>query len=783
MKFTVVIPAYNSAQYLTTCLDSLAAQDLSRAEFEVVLADDCSADATVARATDYAARLPNLRVIALKHNGGPGAARNAGLDAARGDWVLFLDSDDELAPDCLSALDRFIQDSSAAGLAAIGYDWTAQDLAPGLQSSKRVGRRDGRYLSDRKVLLRQYLTHRMDGSVIYTAVRRSLLNAHGIRFAGGVHEDVDFIFRVYFHAPVCAYLDRALYKKNNRPASIVNTISAAHISGYFRAWKAIGDLLEGLPLDAAERSDYADCYRYGTIAVVATRVREVIRHGTDASQRQALFELIFRLIRQLIEPEAMARELARARTVYFTIAGIFWRVMNATEIAATEKQGVITQEVAALAGKSWSCTDLHHSLFLRPDEVRTCCKRFFVDGEMRGDVVLFKTGERQDAALEPKAILDAKRDLHQKINSGEASACDGCPFLEFGPWSSLNQLDIRYLSLEYHSVCNLECTYCSEDYYGGKEASYDIAKTLHALTESGSLAQCTLIVWGGGEPVIGKGFDLLLDEFAENLPVAQQRVLTNSVRRSKALERLIQANRAQIVTSIDAGTEDTFRRIRGRPGLDRVCRNLKAYAAIKRSRVTIKYIFTEGNTEIAEVRRFAELMDRWQLLQCNFQISGDFKNEHIALDVAEAMVLMFGLLRKAGAEVVYFDELLRHRLGALIDVNDLDAVARIHALAEFDFIATPARYPVLAIWGAGQQARYFMESSTFFKHADLAYFVDSTPSKIGTRFFDKEVRDPAALLASDLPVLIAAVQGYPLILEQYRALGLPDSRLIRDLIL
>jgi FlaA1/EpsC-like NDP-sugar epimerase len=100
-----------------------------------------------------------------------------------------------------------------------------------------------------------------------------------------------------------------------------------------------------------------------------------------------------------------------------------------------------------------------------------------------------------------------------------------------------------------------------------------------------------------------------------------------------------------------------------------------------------------------------------------------------------------------------------------------------------EFIATPARYPEVIVWGAGQQARYLVNQSSFFKSVRLDHFVDATPAKIGTRYLGVEVRDPSSLRESTQPVIIAAVQGYPLILQQYRQLGLPEERVINDLVI
>ncbi len=764
------------------CLESLIRQDVSAEDFEVLVADDCSTDGTSELASSYVAKLPHLRVITRNLNEGPGAARNAGLECARGQWVLFLDSDDELSPTALSLLTHFMELSSGRYLSAIGFDWSSLGSRDALNSSKRIGRRDGQFLESRERLLHQYLSHRMDGSVIYTTVRKDLLEKFKIRFAPGLHEDVDFIFKVYFHSPETSYLDQALYLKRNHEASIINTISARHVEGYFRAWDAIKNFLQSVEQDARLLAKYMESYKIGTVGVIATRVREVVRHCVNPEEIQNLFSIIHSHTKRLIQ-KGDFDEKNESKTVYSAIASRFWHVMNSLSMDAKEKALTVTSEVRQMSGKSWSCTDLHHSLFLRPDQVRTCCKRFFVGGEMRGDVVLFDVKQKRDAPISKEAVLEAKRDLHQKINSGEPSPCDGCPFLEFRAWTPLNELDIKYLSMEHHSLCNMRCTYCSDDYFGGKGTSYNVRRTLEDFLKSGVLKNCELVVWGGGEPVLGRDFTNMIHMLTTNLPAAQQRVLTNAVERSSTLETLLVQQKAQIITSIDAGTEATFETVRGRSDLRKVCENLMIYARANSARVTIKYIFTDGNESVEEVKCFVALMREYDLMQCNFQISCDFKHEFINPDVASAMILMFGLLCKIGNSAVIFDELLRHRLSAVINFDDSTQIERIHALAGFNFIATPFKYSHVIIWGAGQLAKYLLEKSVFFKNVEVDFFVDSTPEKVGSYFFGKEVRDPSALLNNDLPVVIAAVQGYPLILEKFHQMGLSGSRLIQELIL
>lgn len=98
---SVIIPVYNTAQYLPRCLDSILAQ--THTELEILLVDDGSTDGSGAICDDYAARDGRIRVI-HQANAGVSAARNAGLEHAAGAWLGFLDSDDYLDADMYAYL-------------------------------------------------------------------------------------------------------------------------------------------------------------------------------------------------------------------------------------------------------------------------------------------------------------------------------------------------------------------------------------------------------------------------------------------------------------------------------------------------------------------------------------------------------------------------------------------------------------------------------------------------------------------------------------------------------
>ena len=101
MKISVIVPVYNVEAYLPECIRSVLEQSMS--DFEMILVDDGSTDGCPAICDAAAEQDDRVRVIHQK-NGGLSRARNAGLDAARGEWIGFVDSDDCIHPDMYEKL-------------------------------------------------------------------------------------------------------------------------------------------------------------------------------------------------------------------------------------------------------------------------------------------------------------------------------------------------------------------------------------------------------------------------------------------------------------------------------------------------------------------------------------------------------------------------------------------------------------------------------------------------------------------------------------------------------
>lgn len=107
-KYSVIVPAYNAESTLDRCLESFAGQ--IRDDIEIILVNDGSKDSTAVICREYAAKYSQVRFID-KENGGVSSARNAGLKAAEGDFVTFVDSDDFVVQEYFSVIDQYLEEN------------------------------------------------------------------------------------------------------------------------------------------------------------------------------------------------------------------------------------------------------------------------------------------------------------------------------------------------------------------------------------------------------------------------------------------------------------------------------------------------------------------------------------------------------------------------------------------------------------------------------------------------------------------------------------------------
>ena len=234
---SVIIPVYNSMPYLTATLESVLAQDL--ASFEVVAVDDGSTDGSGAELDRFAARDDRITVVHQPNSGWPGQPRNRGLDLARGEFVLFMDADDTIAPQALSAM------------AAMAEDRDADIVIPRFAGT---GGRQVQSLFLRHPHGEITLARAMETLSPQKLFRRDLLERDGLRFPEGKVrlEDGIFVTRAYVIARRILFCGREpLYFIHLRNDGQNISAGAIDPENYVGSCRRIAEiLLAGVP-DAA----------------------------------------------------------------------------------------------------------------------------------------------------------------------------------------------------------------------------------------------------------------------------------------------------------------------------------------------------------------------------------------------------------------------------------------------------------------------------------------------------------------------------------------------------
>jgi CDP-glycerol glycerophosphotransferase len=231
-RLSVIVPIYDVEPYLAACLDSLACQTWR--DLEVVMVDDGSPDRSAEIAAHRAAADPRFRLI-RQPNAGLGAARNAGLRHASGEFLAFLDSDDLAPPHALEAM--------AVSLAETGSDFAAGNVY-------RFGGRGRRQAQMHKDAFaeqasRTHVTHRpellTDRLVTNKLWRRSFWERHGLRFPEGVfYEDIAVALPAHFLARSVDVLATTVYLWRERDGETLSiTQDRAHVKGLADRFAAV----------------------------------------------------------------------------------------------------------------------------------------------------------------------------------------------------------------------------------------------------------------------------------------------------------------------------------------------------------------------------------------------------------------------------------------------------------------------------------------------------------------------------------------------------------------
>ena len=361
--FSIIIPTYNLENCIVECLQSIEAQTISREKFELIVVDDCSSDNTCKNIYEF------LKNSTLKSqfrrnskNRGPGIPRNTGIDLARGDFLLFVDGDDFLASNCLEELERVVSEATH-DIDAVAYNWdyletnSLCDDSPsemGLVAQRRdkpsVGQRRDLDLTLLPQIerVKQFLGMGMDGSVIYTAIKRSVFKENNIHFYPGFHEDIDVIYKVYWNCRVIKGIQSPLYYKRDREGSIVRTISKAHIDGYYRSWNEVGKFTKQR-VTQEQWETYLSFFASGITGAVAIKTLKILNSfPEDKGTRAKLYEYAYECYLKYYQCFVRDADLPN-KTYYDKVAGEFLSFYADKQMSFENKEHMVSSAVNRLS--------------------------------------------------------------------------------------------------------------------------------------------------------------------------------------------------------------------------------------------------------------------------------------------------------------------------------------------------------------------------------------------------------------------------------------------------
>ncbi|MBQ3943998.1 MAG: glycosyltransferase family 2 protein [Alphaproteobacteria bacterium] len=226
MLASFIIPAHNASSTIIGCLDSIYGLAFRDIDFEVIVVDDCSTDNTVEIVEKYAISYSNLVLFRQSENHRQGSARNIGIAIAKGNLVVFVDSDDEVDSGVVSVLRM----TDELGLDMVSMKSTKVSASGDIEEVTSLPYSSSTIFTG--IELQKDHPFWFTGVVSYV-FRLDFIKRVCYPFAEDVlYEDSDFLYMHLFHAKRMSYCDECGYKVLFNSISVTHTISYRHLSDY-----------------------------------------------------------------------------------------------------------------------------------------------------------------------------------------------------------------------------------------------------------------------------------------------------------------------------------------------------------------------------------------------------------------------------------------------------------------------------------------------------------------------------------------------------------------------
>lgn len=239
IRLSIIVPFYNVEPYIEECIRSLYNQDIPQEEYEVICVDDCSPDGSRAIVERLQKEYPTLRLICHDRNKKLGGARNTGLREAKGEFVLFVDSDDQLYQNSYGRLINAMLDGSE--YIHFGYTILKDNVCGEARSFPTTEQTTGPEL---------FLNGRIPWSEQVVAwnkiYRLEFLRKNNLYFAEDImYEDNDFAMRLSAAATKCRHINDAFYIYRSNENSITGQkVNPERLIYWQNTWPIVTSLIK-----------------------------------------------------------------------------------------------------------------------------------------------------------------------------------------------------------------------------------------------------------------------------------------------------------------------------------------------------------------------------------------------------------------------------------------------------------------------------------------------------------------------------------------------------------
>lgn len=226
MTISVVIPIYNVEKYVRRCLESVIAQECSFFNIECLIIDDCSPDSSMSIIQDIIDNCTGNNIIfhLIRHekNLGLSVARNSGISAATGEYIFFIDSDDDILDNSFMTFISYIEKYPSTDVIIGNLLWVEHNLYTNASFAKYGV--SPVLVEDKREIMELVLNRHIDRHACNKFIRRSLVVDNKLFFDSGmIYEDVVWTYRLYSCTSSILIIPELTYRYEYNPLSIVHT--------------------------------------------------------------------------------------------------------------------------------------------------------------------------------------------------------------------------------------------------------------------------------------------------------------------------------------------------------------------------------------------------------------------------------------------------------------------------------------------------------------------------------------------------------------------------------